>query len=81
MARRRKRPAITREVTLECVQQECPECGGSMWIDYENTHTVSTLAEVVRLCLKVRRCQDTQCESYHQAYRPEAEGGWALPKH
>lgn len=81
MARRRKRPPITREVTLECVQQECPECGGSMWIDYENTHTVSTLAEVVRLRLKVRRCQDAQCGRYHQAYRPEAEGGWALPKH
>lgn len=81
MARRQKRPAVTREVTLECVQHTCPECGGSMWIDYENTHTVSTLDEVVRLRLKVRRCQDAQCGRYHQAYRPEAEGGWALPKH
>jgi hypothetical protein len=52
-----------------------------MWIDYENTHTVSTLTEVVRLRLKVRRCHKKTCGRYHQAYRPEAEGGWALPQH
>jgi hypothetical protein len=81
MARRQKRPPVTREVTLECVQRTCPECGESMWIDYENTHTVSRLGEVVRLRLKVRRCQNASCGRYHQAYRPEAEGGWALPQH
>ena len=72
---------LTMLAVVSSIVLACPECGGSMWIDYENTHTVSTLDEVVRLRLKVRRCQDEQCGRYHQAYRPEAEGGWVLPGH
>mgnify|MGYP003936795667 CR=1 FL=1 len=52
-----------------------------MWIDYENYRTITTMTEVVRLKLKVRRCQNTNCPRYHKPYRPECEGGWALPKH
>jgi len=81
MARRTCRPAATREQTLECVQRVCPECGGPMWVDYENYRSVSTLDEVVRLKLKVRRCQAATCGQYHRPYRPESEGGWSLPGH
>ena len=81
MARRARRPAATREQALECVQRVCPECGGPMWVDYENYRSVSTLDEVVRLTLKVRRCQAPTCGQYHRPYRPEAEGGWSLPGH
>ena len=81
MARRTRRPAATREQALECVQRVCPECGGPMWVDYENHRSVSTLDEVVRLTLKVRRCQAPTCRQYHRPYRPEAEGGWSLPGH
>lgn len=52
-----------------------------MWIDYENYRTITTLDEVVRLRLKVRRCQNRNCDRYHKAYRPEGEGQWALPEH
>ena len=52
-----------------------------MWSDYDNDRTIRTLSGVVRLTLKVRRCPNRECESYHQVYRPEAEGRWALPGH
>ncbi len=52
-----------------------------MWSDYDNDRTIRTLSGVVQLTLKVRRCANQQCESYHQVYRPEAEGKWALPGH
>ncbi len=29
----------------------------------------------------MRRCPNPECKSYHQVYRPEEEGRWALPKH
>lgn len=52
-----------------------------MWVDYENSRTITTMAEVVRLKLKVRRCQNSDCCRYHKPYRPEVEGQWALPGH
>jgi len=52
-----------------------------MWIDYENDRSVVTMTGVVRLRLKVRRCQNADCPRYHKPYRPECEGSWALPKH
>jgi hypothetical protein len=36
---------------------------------------------VVRLRLKIRRCQNPDCARYHLACRPETEGRWALPEH
>jgi hypothetical protein len=81
MSRTNCRPLPTREETLECVRRECPECGQPMWMDYGNRRTVTTLAEVVCLRLKVRRCKMPECVRYHRPYRPEAEGRWALPGH
>lgn len=81
MARKTPRPQPTRTEVLECVQEECPECNNPMWVDYENYRTITTMEEVVRLTLKVRRCQAESCSRYHKPYRPEVEGQWALPGH
>jgi hypothetical protein len=48
---------------------------------YDNYRTVRTLAGVVRLRLKIRRCYNSGCEKFGYTYRPEAEGKWALPQH
>jgi len=56
-------------------------CGGPTWQQYTNHRTVVTLDGGVRLRLKVRLCQTPTCPGYHKAYRPEAEGRFALPQH
>jgi hypothetical protein len=81
MARRKPKPQPTRTEVLECLTEDCPSCGSHMWVDYENTRVVITLSEVVELRLRVRRCPNKDCARYHKPYRPECEGGWALPKH
>ncbi len=81
MVRRTSQPEAAREEVLECVQQTCPVCGGWMWNKYDNFRRVRTLDGVVQLRLKVRRCATPECERFCQAYRPEAEGRWALPQH
>lgn len=81
MVRKSPQPEAVREEVLECVQRECLSCSSSMWNKYDNYRTVRTLTGVVRLRLKVRRCQNRNCERFHQAYRPEQEGKWALPQH
>lgn len=52
-----------------------------MWNKYDNFRRVRTLAGVVQLRLKVRRCATPDCERFCLPYRPEAEGRWALPQH
>jgi len=81
MARRTAKSQPTCTVVLDCIEQDCPHCGKPMWIDYENDRTITTMRDVVRLRLKVRRCQNKDCPRYHKPYRPECEGVWALPKH
>ncbi|MDR9894512.1 transposase [Aetokthonos hydrillicola Thurmond2011] len=51
-----------------------------MWNEYNNLRHVRTLKGVVKLLLKIRRCQNTSCERYRIKYRPEKEGSWALPQ-
>ena len=81
MVRRTPQPEATREEVLECIQQNCPGCGGWMWNKYDNVRRVRTLEGVVQLRLKVRRCATPECERFCQPYRPEAEGKWALAQH
>ncbi len=81
MARKTPAPKANREVSLNCIHQTCPSCGQKMWRDYDNFRTIRTLSGVVRIKLKVRRCSNQDCELYHQVYRPEEEGAWALPGH
>src|SRR3954469_10921541 len=42
---------------------------------------IVSLRGLVRLRLKIRRCEDGNCGRYHQAWRPEAEAALALPQH
>lgn len=46
---------------------------------YHDRRTVATLDGLYRLTLVVRRCHDPACPLHHRPYRPEEEGGWALP--
>lgn len=79
MARRTKRPPITRSVSLAPARRACSACGRRLWHLYQTQRTVTTLADVCRLSLTVVRCPNPACARYHQPYRPEEEGAWALP--
>lgn len=81
MARIAARPRPAAERVLEPLSDRCPDCGHRTWADYENRRTVTTLNEVVRLRLKVRRCHHARCPRYLKPCRPEAEGAIALPEH
>jgi hypothetical protein len=57
----------------------CLICGHVAHIAYHTHRTVTTLTGRHRLHLVVRQCMYPECPRYHQPYRPEAEGAWALP--
>ena len=81
MARRTRRPQATAEKTLDVVTTSCPGCGRRTTIDYYNHRTLTTLSGVVHFRLQIRRCHHYDCPLYRRAFRPEAEGRLALPKH
>src|SRR5437868_2665356 len=81
MARTAPRPPPDREQVLETVHRACPACGGRLRYRYDNRHTVTTLDGLVRLHLRIRRCEDPACVRHHRPYRPEAEGAIVLPQH
>ena len=81
MVRNQQQPEADRKEILECVHQNCPYCNKLMRNKYDNYRTVRTLAGVVRLRLKIRRCYNPECEKFGCTYRPEAEGKWVLPQH
>ena len=80
MARTAPRPEAERQRTLKTQRRRCPACGGAMWCHYTNCRTVVTLGGSVKLQLKVRRCENADCDRFHKPYRPESEGRWALPQ-
>jgi hypothetical protein len=65
--------------TFEPLSSTCLTCGKAAHIAYHTQRTVTTLAGRYHLHLAVRRCTSPECPRYHQPYRPEAEGAWALP--
>src|SRR4051812_284875 len=81
MARTAPRPPPDRERVLETVHRACPACGRRLRYRYDNRHTVTTLAGLVRLRLRIRRCENPACVRHHRPYRPEAEGALVLPQH
>src|ERR671930_1215321 len=81
MARRSARPQPGRERVLSSARRRCPACGERMRIRYDNYRTVATLGGLVRLRLKIRRCEQPSCARRHVPYRPESEGSIALPQH
>ena len=52
-----------------------------MRLRYENRRTLVLLTGAVRLRLHICRCEREGCARYRVAYRPEAEGAIALPRH
>jgi hypothetical protein len=79
MARRTRRPTPTDHQFLEPLRTRCPHCDGPLWAVYYTQRTVTTLSGVHRLTLHIRRCITATCPRFHQPYRPEEEGRWALP--
>src|SRR5215210_1570966 len=79
MARRVARPAAPRQYRLEPYQRNCPHCGGAARVAYHDRRTIATLDGLYQLVLVVRRCHNPTCPLRRQPYRPEEEGGWALP--
>ena len=79
MARRTRRPSPTHQQLLEPVRRRCPHCDGPLWAVYYRQRTVTMLSGVYRLTLHIRRCITPGCPRFHQPYRPEEEGAWALP--
>jgi hypothetical protein len=81
MARGEARPRPDRERVLSSLRRQCPACGGRMRVRYDNRRTVTSLTGLVRLRLKIRRCEDARCPHHRRPYRPEAEGAIVLPRH
>src|SRR2546430_3023352 len=79
MAKRKRHLATPVYRLLEPLRTRCEGCGGPLWIAYHNTRTVATLDGLVHLTAKIRRCETRTCALFHRPYRPEEEGGWALP--
>ena len=52
-----------------------------MRIRYSNRRAIVSLRGLVRVRLKIRRCESRSCGRYHQAWRPEGEAALALPQH
>ena len=81
MARLSARDRPERERRLSPAREVCPDCGQRMRIRYENCRNLVTLSGMVRLRLRIRRCETPDCLRFHRPYRPEAEGALALPHH
>jgi hypothetical protein len=79
MARRTPRLAATQEMTLTPLQESCEQCGQLLWVAYHGHRTVTMLSGLWKLTLVVRQCIQPTCPRFHQHYRPEEEGRWALP--
>src|SRR2546428_75495 len=79
MARRTPRPQATQTITLTPVKESREQCGQLLWVGYHGHRTVTKLDGLWKLTVVVRRCIQPECPRYHVAYRPEEEGGWALP--
>jgi hypothetical protein len=79
MARTVKRQPGTLTQTLEPADTICAGCAQPQWIVYHRHRRLVTLAGVLHLRLKVRRCHNATCALYKRAIRPEGEGALALP--
>jgi hypothetical protein len=80
MARNQPRPPAASELRLAPLNDRCGSCGEKLWVAYHSPRTVATLSGLVRLQLVVRRCVNEGCALYHEPYRPEGEGAFALPQ-
>src|SRR3989440_3490303 len=79
MARRSPRLEATHEKILTPLKERCEQCGQPLWVANHSHRTVTTLSGLWKLTLVVRQCIEPTCPRFHQRYRPEEEGRWALP--
>lgn len=79
MARRNPRPQATHEKILIPLKERCEQCDQPLWVANHSHRTVTTLSGLWKLTLVVRHCIEPDCPRFHQRYRPEEEGRWALP--
>jgi hypothetical protein len=79
MARRSPRPEATQEKILTPLKERCEQRGQPLWVANHSHRTVTTLSGLWKLTLVVRQCIEPTCPRFHQRYRPEEEGRWALP--
>jgi len=79
MARSRRSIQGFSEIFLTPLTSLCSVCGTTAHVAYHTHRAVTTLDGGYRLHVTVRRCQTRTCPRYHQPYRPEMEGRWALP--
>src|SRR4051812_27954525 len=81
MARTAPRARPDRERVLRPVRRCCPACGRRLRYRCDNRRTVITLAGLVRLRLRIRRCEDPGRVRHRRPCPPEAGGGLVLPRH
>src|SRR6266699_1233293 len=79
MARRHPRPQATHEKTLTPLKERCESCSHPLWVAKHSHRTVLMWSGLWKLTLVVRHCIEHTCPRFHQRYRPEEEGHWALP--
>ena len=79
MARRRSKPTPKVSQSLTAYRRKCVGCGGPLWSGYWQERSILTMAGWVRLRLQIRRCGTYGCALFSRPYRPEEEGGYALP--
>ena len=79
MARRSARPEAAQGMILTPLKERCEQCGQVFWVAHHSHRTVAMLSGLWRLTLVVRQCIQPSCPRFHQPYRPEEEGRWALP--
>src|SRR5438128_4164311 len=79
MARRSARAEAAHEVSLTPLKERCEQCGQFFWVAHHSHRTVAMLSGLWRLTLVVRQCVQPSCPRFHQPYRPEEEGSFALP--
>jgi hypothetical protein len=79
MSRKEPRPKADQQHQLTPQRKTCIACEQPMWVAYHAQRTIQTLEGLQKVTLVVRRCRNQECPRYHQPYRPEEEGHWALP--
>lgn len=79
MSRPRRMDEAAPVISFQPLSTTCPICGKRAPVAYHTQRRITTLQGRFCLSLTVRRCHQDTCSHYHQPYRPEEEGRWALP--
>ena len=81
MARREARPRAERERVLRTVHRCCPDCGRRMRDPLRQPPHGDDARRAGAPAPEDPAVREPGCARHHRPYRPEAEGGLALPQH